>query len=461
MSSIYTSFMCADIVNQGDEIISVGQLNQQAKTLLENQFRGVSVIGEISNMARPSSGHIYFTLKDEDGAIRCAMFRNQNLRLNFEPQNGDQCILKGQVSLYAPRGDYQLIVSSMQPAGAGNLMHQFEELKKKLDSEGLFAQEIKKQIPKQPKHIGVITSESTAAFQDILTTIQRRAPVSQVSLIPATVQGDTAPKTLIEALQSTLNYNNLNPDNAFDVILICRGGGSIEDLWAFNNESLAREIFDFPLPIISGVGHEIDFTIVDFVADLRAPTPTAAAELVTEYYFQLNDRLEEWKASLGYLVQSRLTEKSQTLLFKSQNLKSPLTMLKEQSQSLDNIEMRLVNTVQGIISNAKQNFQLATSQIYQSSTLQRFENYEDRIKTNLKSLNFQIKNLIDKKKLMLESISTNLNAISPLAVLDRGYAIVMNENGQALKSSKDIKVGDTVTTRLGDGGFTSNVSKKD
>ena len=453
--------MCADIVNQGDEIISVGQLNQQAKTLLENQFRGVSVIGEISNMARPSSGHIYFTLKDEDGAIRCAMFRNQNLRLNFEPQNGDQCILKGQVSLYAPRGDYQLIVSSMQPAGAGNLMHQFEELKKKLDAEGLFAQEIKKQIPKQPKHIGVITSESTAAFQDILTTIQRRAPVSQVSLIPATVQGDTAPKTLIEALQSTLNYNNLNPDNAFDVILICRGGGSIEDLWAFNNESLAREIFDFPLPIISGVGHEIDFTIVDFVADLRAPTPTAAAELVTEYYFQLNDRLEEWKANLGYLVQSRLTEKSQTLLFKSQNLKSPLTMLKEQSQSLDNIEMRLANTVQGIISNAKQNFQLATSQIYQSSTLQRFENYEDRIKTNLKSLNFQIKNLIDKKKLMLESISTNLNAISPLAVLDRGYAIVMNENGQALKSSKDIKVGDTVTTRLGDGGFTSNVSKKD
>ncbi|MBC8222567.1 MAG: exodeoxyribonuclease VII large subunit [SAR86 cluster bacterium] len=453
--------MSADIVNQGDEIISVGQLNQQAKTLLENQFRGVSVIGEISNMARPSSGHIYFTLKDEDGAIRCAMFRNQNLRLNFEPQNGDQCILKGQVSLYAPRGDYQLIVSSMQPAGAGNLMHQFEELKKKLDAEGLFAQEIKKQLPKQPKHIGVITSESTAAFQDILTTIQRRAPVSQVSLIPATVQGDTAPKTLIAALQSTLNYNNLNPDNAFDVILICRGGGSIEDLWAFNNESLAREIFDFPLPIISGVGHEIDFTIVDFVADLRAPTPTAAAELVTEYYFQLNDRLEEWKASLGYLVQSRLTEKSQTLLFKSQNLKSPLTMLKEQSQSLDNIEMRLANTVQGIISNAKQNFQLATSKIYQSSTLQRFENYEDRIKTNLRSLNFQMKNLIDKKKLMLESITTNLNAISPLAVLDRGYAIVMNENGQALKSSKDIKVGDTVTTRLGDGGFTSNVSKKD
>ena len=453
--------MCADIVEQGDEIISVGQLNQQAKKLLENQFRGVSVLGEISNIARPSSGHIYFTLKDEDGAIRCAMFRNQNLRLNFEPQNGDQCILKGQVSLYAPRGDYQLIVSSMQPAGAGNLMHQFEELKKKLDAEGLFAQDIKKQIPSQPKHIGIITSESTAAFQDILTTIQRRAPISQVSLIPATVQGDTAPKAVIEAMQNTLNYNNLNPENAFDVILICRGGGSIEDLWAFNNESLAREIFDFPLPIISGVGHEIDFTITDFVADLRAPTPTAAAELVTEYYFQLEDKLEEWQATLGYLVQARLTEKSQAILFASQNLKSPLTMLKEQSQSLDNVDNRLTNIMQSIMSGAKQSLQLSTAQIYQSSALQKFGKYEDSLKNNFNSLNSQIKNLVDKKKLMLASLHSNLKAISPLAVLDRGYAIVMNKNGQALKSSNDLKVGDSVTARLANGGFSASVSKKD
>jgi exodeoxyribonuclease VII large subunit len=453
--------MCADIVEQGDEIISVGQLNQQAKKLLENQFRGVSVLGEISNIARPSSGHIYFTLKDEDGAIRCAMFRNQNLRLNFEPQNGDQCILKGQVSLYAPRGDYQLIVSSMQPAGAGNLMHQFEELKKKLDAEGLFAQDIKKQIPSQPKHIGVITSESTAAFQDILSTIQRRAPISQVSLIPATVQGDTAPKAVIEAMQNTLNYNNLNPENAFDVILICRGGGSIEDLWAFNNESLAREIFDFPLPIISGVGHEIDFTITDFVADLRAPTPTAAAELVTEYYFQLEDKLEEWQATLGYLVQARLTEKSQAILFASQNLKSPLTMLKEQSQSLDNVEIRLTNIMQSIMSGAKQSLQLSTAQIYQSSALQKFGKYEDSLKNNFNSLNSQIKNLVDKKKLMLASLHSNLKAISPLAVLDRGYAIVMNKNGQALKSSNDLMVGDSVTARLANGGFSASVSKKD
>jgi exodeoxyribonuclease VII large subunit len=452
--------MCSDIVEQGDEIISVGQLNQQAKKLLENQFRGVSVLGEISNMARPSSGHIYFTLKDEDGAIRCAMFRNQNSRLNFEPLDGDQCILKGQVSLYAPRGDYQLIVSSIQPAGAGNLMHQFEELKKKLDAEGLFEQGIKKNIPKQPKHIGIITSESTAAFQDVLTTIQRRAPISQVSLITASVQGDTAPGTLIEALKNALHYNNLNPNNAFDLIIICRGGGSIEDLWAFNNESLAREIFNYPLPIISGVGHEIDFTITDFVSDLRAPTPTAAAELVTEYYFQLSDRLDEWEANLNHHIQSRLVEKNQKILITSQNLKSPLTMLKEQSQSIDNFEIRLSAMMQNIMVNAKQNFQIATGQIHQSSALQKFVKHRDRLNAELKSLSSQIKNLIERKKLLLDSFSSNLKAVSPLAVLDRGYAIVMNEKGHALKSSKDVKVGDTINTRLADGGFSSDVSKK-
>ena len=346
--------MCADIVEHGDEIISVGQLNQQAKKLLENQFKGVSVLGEISNIARPSSGHIYFTLKDEDGAIRCAMFRSQNLRLNFEPQNGDQCVLKGQVSLYAPRGDYQLIVSSMQPAGAGNLMHQFEELKKKLDAEGLFDQAIKKTLPKQPKHIGIITSESTAAFQDVLTTIERRAPISHITLIPAMVQGDTAPRALIAALRSVLDFNDLNR-NPFDVIIICRGGGSIEDLWAFNNESLAREIFDFPLPIISGVGHEIDFTITDFVSDVRAPTPTAAAELVTENYFQLTDRLQEVKTNLSNLMQGLLAENSQKILLSAQSLKSPLTLLKEQSQSLDNFELRLLRAIQSITTNTKQN----------------------------------------------------------------------------------------------------------
>jgi len=452
--------MCADIVNHEEEVISVGQLNQQAKRLLENQFRGIAVLGEISNLARPSSGHIYFTLKDEDGAIRCAMFRNQNSRLNFEPQNGDQCILKGQVSLYAPRGDYQLIVSSMQPAGSGNLMQQFDELKKKLDAEGLFAQSIKQDLPAQPRHIGVITSESTAAFQDILTTIQRRAPISQVTLIPATVQGDTAPRTLINALQNVLEFNNANPLNAFDVILMCRGGGSIEDLWAFNNESLAREIYDFPIPIVSGVGHEIDFTIADFVSDLRAPTPTAAAELVTEFYFQLEDTISNVKKSLLGAFQALIQEKSQKILLTSQNLKSPMTLLKEQSQSLDNLEIRLSQIIRSLMAAAKQDLKISSNSLNQSNALRMVMKYQTLVNEHIQKMRHQIKSTLAQKKFVLKNLSTNLNAVSPLAVLDRGYAIVMDDSGKALTSSSNIKVGETIHTRLANGNLTSNVTKK-
>ena len=453
--------MCADIVNHEDEVISVGQLNQQAKRLLESQFRGISVLGEISNLARPSSGHIYFTLKDEDGAIRCAMFRNQNSRLNFEPENGEQCILKGQVSLYAPRGDYQLIVSSMQPAGAGNLMQQFDELKKKLDAEGLFSQTSKLPLPTQPRHIGVITSESTAAFQDVLTTIKRRAPISQVTLIPATVQGDTAPRTLINALHQALEFNNTNPLNPFDVILMCRGGGSIEDLWAFNNESLAREMFDFPIPIISGVGHEIDFTIADFVSDLRAPTPTAAAELVTEYFFQLKSHLDDLSNQLLHNFQGTLKEKSQKLLFTSQSLKSPVTLLKEQSQSLDNLEIRLSQIIGNVITSAKQDLKITSSVLHQSNAMRTVEKFQGILNTHLQNIQHHISNALVKKMFVIKNLSTNLSAVSPLAVLDRGYAIVMNASGKALTSSDHIKVGDTIHARLAKGKIISNVTKKE
>jgi exodeoxyribonuclease VII large subunit len=347
----------------------------------------------------------------------------------------------------------------MQPAGAGNLMQQFEELKKKLDAEGLFAQEIKKSIPEQPKHIGVITSESTAALQDILSTIERRAPVSQVSLIPATVQGDSAPRTIISALQSVLNYNNLNNANAFDLILICRGGGSIEDLWAFNNESLAREMFDFPLPIISGVGHEIDFTITDFVADLRAPTPTAAAELATEYFFNLSDKLDETKSSMSYLIERKLNEKKQQISYASQNLKSPTTHLKEQSQSLDNIEIRISSSIKQTLGLALQSLQITKNQFLQSSALRRFERNEDLLTAKLQTLKYGFENTLKKRRFYLENLETKIQAVSPIAVLDRGYAIVMDEKGKALKSSKQLSAGSKISTRLAKGTFEANVTK--
>ena len=270
--------MTSNILDHNDEIISVGELNRSAKYLLEKNFNNVSVIGEISNLSRPSSGHIYFTLKDEDGAIRCAMFKNRNINLNFRPQDGDQCLLKGQVSIYAARGDYQLIVSNIQPAGSGNLMQKFEDLKKKLEAEGLFDPKNKLQVPASPKHICVVTSSSTAAFQDIISTIKRRAPSSQLSISETSVQGDNAHISIINALNRIMKFNERN-ENKIDVVVLTRGGGSIEDLWCFNNEELAREIHTFPIPTISGVGHEIDFTICDFVSDLRVPTPVSYTHL--------------------------------------------------------------------------------------------------------------------------------------------------------------------------------------
>jgi len=452
--------MCADIVNQEEEIISVGQLNMRAKRLLEQQFSKVSVLGEISNLARPSSGHIYFTLKDEDGAIRCAMFRNQLLRLNFEPSNGDQFILKGQVSLYAARGDYQLIVSSMQPVGSGDLMHQFEELKKKLDAEGLFAQDIKKNIPEPPLHIGIITSESTAALQDVLTTIKRRAPISQVTIIPATVQGDAAPKTIISALRNILDFNDKNLDNSIDTVIMCRGGGSIEDLWAFNNESLAREIFDFPLPVISGVGHEIDFTIADFVSDLRAPTPTAAAELVTQFHFQLNDQLEACKIQLAQSIKMIVKDKEQDIAMLSTNLKNPLALLREKFQALDGFEIRLSQSVKNRVSITKQQLLGFQNHLQQSNPLKLIDRQRVDILNQFQGMGVQIRNKLKNYFLVLERVETNLNAVSPLAVLDRGYAIILNKSGKAVRSSKDVDLGETISARLAEGIIAANVTEK-
>ena len=347
-----------DIVSQNEEIISVGELNRSAKYLLENNFNNISVLGEISNLARPSSGHIYFTLKDEDGAIRCAMFKNQNLKLNFSPENGDQCVLKGQVSLYAPRGDYQLIVKSIQPAGAGNLMQKFEALKKRLDEDGLFSLDKKTEIPESPKHIGVITSLSTAALQDIISTVERRAPSTQISISDASVQGDNAHVTIIKAMGRILKFNKNTKSDPIDLVVFARGGGSIEDLWCFNNEELAREIFNYPIPTISGVGHEIDFTICDFVSDLRMPTPTAAAELITEFNYQLQDKFTNYKRSINRIIYQKIESFYNCLVRHESRLKNPLTKVREISQSIDNVDLRLQQSQKFIFTNYKNKIQL-------------------------------------------------------------------------------------------------------
>ena len=445
-----------DILDQNKEIISVGELNRSAKAILESNFSSVSVLGEISNLAQPSSGHIYFTLKDAEGSIRCAMFKNQKMRMNFSPKDGDQCVLKGQVSLYAARGDYQLIVRHMQPAGVGNLMQQFEELKQKLDKEGLFDPLRKQDIPFPPKHIGVITSASTAALQDVISTIQRRAPASEVTLSPAMVQGDTAPRSIIKALDLILLFNETAP-NPIDTVVMTRGGGSIEDLWAFNNEDLAREIYDFPLPIISGVGHEIDFTIADFVADMRAPTPTAAAELVTEFHFQLNDRLREIKIGLINGFEDVIQTNKQRLDLLESNLKSPQVILNEQKQKLHNIELRLKQSLEKSFLSSNQRLALLNQSLAEKNPIKIIRDLLKDVEALSKEMIKSFSYLVTNKLKLLEKINSNLNAFSPLAVLDRGYAIVQNSTGQAIKNSQEIKSGELVTTRLSSGSFKSKI----
>ena len=448
----------SDILDQNKEIISVGELNRSAKAILESNFSSVSVLGEISNLAQPSSGHIYFTLKDEEGSIRCAMFKNQKMRMNFNPKDGDQCVLKGQVSLYTARGDYQLIVRHMQPAGIGNLMQKFEELKQKLDKEGLFDPLKKQEIPFPPKHIGVITSASTAALQDVITTIKRRAPATKVSLSPAIVQGDAAPKSIIEALDLILLFNDTATE-PIDTVVLTRGGGSIEDLWAFNNEDLAREIYDFPIPLISGVGHEIDFTIADFVSDMRAPTPTAAAELVTEFQFQFEDRLKEIKLGLLNGFENLLQNKKQKLDLIESNLKTPQVTLNEQKQAIRNIELRLTQSYEKSFLKSKQNLELLDQLLTEKNPFKSIRDLFEKISFISKDMIKNITYIFEKKSKNIENINSNLNAFSPLAVLDRGYAIVQNIEGKAIRSSKELQDGELVKTRLSSGSFESEIKK--
>ena len=449
-----------DIVRQNEEIISVGELNKSAKYLLENNFQNISVIGEISNLARPSSGHIYFTLKDEDGAIRCAMFKNQNLKLNFSPDNGDKCVLKGQVSLYAPRGDYQLIVKSIKPAGEGNLMQQFEALKKKLDSEGLFNRDKKVGIPESPKHIGVITSLSTAAFQDIISTVNRRAPSTKILVSEATVQGDNAHVSILRAMERIVDFNKKNESNPVDLVVFARGGGSIEDLWCFNNEELAREIFNFPIPTISGVGHEIDFTICDFVSDIRVPTPTAAAELITEFNFQLQDRFSEIELNLERNILQRIENLKLHIDNKKVKLKNPLTKLREISQSIDNVDLRLHQNQKLIIANYKNAINLLSKGINSFSPEKKLIDLNKQVVV----FNDVLKKIISTKfKLFnnqLIELNKNLDILNPLSILDRGYAIVTNDSGKAIKSSKEVSRGELLKARLSKGTLEVDVKNK-
>lgn len=422
-------------------ILTVSQLNQQIKNYLEQDIGIVQVEGEISNLSRPSSGHLYFTLKDSNAQIRCAFFKNRNYLIANELKDGQQVIAKGRLSLYTARGDYQLIVDDLNEAGLGKLFQEFEALKQKLKAEGLFDVQRKKTIPKIPKIIGVITSPSGAALQDILTTLQRRFPLVNVLIYPSEVQGAQASEQLIKALEHAYAHDHC------DVLILARGGGSLEDLWAFNHELLARIIAKSPIPIVSGIGHETDFTIADFVADLRAATPTAAATAVTPHLDELHQLITSLSERLSLAMQRSVQDLILKLSYLSTKLASPKQLIKTHWQNIDHLERQLISEIRQIIKHKNNYLETLSQSLANKNPI----NIIEHNKLRLKQINSQLqRSIFDKINLLRYQLKTNLstlNAVSPLATLDRGYSLT-TKNGRILFDKKGLKIGEFVDIRL-------------
>lgn len=433
------------MLQTGNDVFTVTQLNQRAKQLLEITFSSIKVEGEISNLSRPSSGHWYFTLKDKGAQVRCAMFRSRTAQVKFQPKEGDQIVVRGKVSLYENRGDYQLIVDAMKPAGEGQLQQAFIQLKQKLGAEGLFATESKQALPSQIKRIAVITSPTGAAIHDILTVLKRRFPAIEVDIYPVQVQGKEAAQQIIWSI------NQANADGRADVIIAGRGGGSIEDLWCFNDENLARTIFHSRLPIVSAVGHEVDFTIADFVADVRAPTPSAAAEMLSPDQKDYWQRLVVLTSQLEKSIKQQLQNKQWQLQGAQRGLQHPGDKLAQYAQTLDMLELRMqqsqknrLHTLQKRLTNSQQKLQQQSP----ANTLQKFETQLNYLQQRLTS---GIKQTIINKKERLKQHALLLNAVSPLQTLGRGYAILQTESDVVIRDSHEVKKGDLVSARIGHG----------
>lgn len=428
------------------QIYSVSQLNREAKLLLESQFPSVLIQGEISNFVQPSSGHFYFTLKDDKGQIRCAMFRGNNRRLSFAPENGQQVVISAKLSLYEGRGDYQLIVNSMELAGDGALARAFDELKKRLQKEGLFDQQHKKTIPTMPQTIGIITSPTGAAVRDILTTLKRRFPVANVVIYPSQVQGSTATALLCQAIETA------NTRDECDILLLARGGGSLEDLWCFNEETVARAIFASPIPIVCGVGHEIDFTIADFVADARAATPTAAAELITPDRVDTLEIIAHKKHQLTKSIRGQLQNLYQIIDFCEKRLKSPYQQLQEYQRQLDFISHGLKKSQHYFLSQLHSTVMQTAQKLQHNAPQHQIQNYQHQLLLQLTKMKTLIKQQLSEKKSRFGQLITALDAISPLATLQRGYSIVTDSNsGVVLRSAKNCHQGDKITAKLAEG----------
>ncbi len=436
---------------QRSNAIAVSELNRQVKSLLESSFLSIRVVGEISNLARPSSGHWYFTLKDQNAQVRCAMFRGNNLRVGFSPKEGDQVVITAKVSLFEGRGDYQLICSAMEQDGAGQLQLLFEQLKAKLQAEGLFAPERKQPIPKHPKAIGVVTSPTGAAVHDILSVLKRRYPGLPVRIYPTAVQGAEAAEQICRAIELA------HRDNQVDVLIVGRGGGSLEDLWPFNEESVARAIANARLPIVSAVGHEVDYSIADLVADLRAPTPSAAAELLSPNGEEILAQLNRAERSLLQRIQWQIDRQLQAVRHLSQRLRHPGERLREQAQRLDQLEMRATAAIKRQFRDERYETAQLIQRLLKANPSRRIQDSQDRVERLCQQITRIANEQIERKRLLLAKQVAQLDAISPLATLQRGYALVTTESGEVVRDSSQLTVDQNVKVQVKNGRFSATV----
>ncbi len=429
-----------------DKIYSVAELNRTARGLLESQLPLVWVTGEISNLARPSSGHLYFSLKDSSAQVRCAMFRYRAQLINCALANGAQVVARGRVSVYEARGEFQLVVEHLAPAGEGALQQAFEQLKQRLLAEGLFEPEHKRPLPLLPQRIGVITSPTGAAIRDVLTVLQRRFPGIDVRIYPVPVQGKDAPPAIVKAL------SRANRRKDCDVLLLTRGGGSLEDLWAFNDEQVARAMFASQVPIVSAVGHEVDFSIADFVADKRAATPSAAAEL-------LSPDVQQWRMDSAQLAQrlqrvllTQIQQKHQHLKHLQARLRHPRQHLDHLTQRLEGLNLRLQQHWHHRLQQKHQQVQQLQARLKQHNPALRLKPLRLQHSYLQHRLQQAMQQHLEQQQQRLSTLAHQLDTVSPLATLQRGYAIVREaQSGEVIRQAQAVQAGDEVTATLAEG----------
>ena len=447
------------VQKKNSNIISVTELNTSAKKLLERDFSSIWVTGEVSNFRSYDSGHWYFKVKDENSEIQCVMFKYRNNTINKRPVDGDNLILKGSISMYVARGTYQFQVDQIEYAGEGVLLKNFEELKNKLSKEGLFSSEHKKEIPRIVKNVAVITSPNGAVIKDIKNVLSRRSPLINVYLIPSLVQGEGSEINLLRSLEKILQ---LDKKNKIDVVIIARGGGSLEDLWSFNSEKLARRIFEFKIPVLSAIGHETDFTICDFVSDLRAPTPSSGAEIISEFYVGIFEELNSKKQLLKKEFLLKLSNLTNSLKLTSKSLVNPKTKLKEDFMKTDEMNNKLKYLLNSFISEKQfliDKEKLSLKRLNPSDYVKTLKNNNLSLEKNLKTF---IKNILNIKNENFKGSIKELEALSPLQILASGYSITKIKSSQKIiRDSKDINLGDIISSVVANSKIESKITKID